>query len=113
MTPSRQSLGQSPDFHRGAAEFQERGVRFCDVQDSHCSRRIFLKAFAKTLNRNSRSTRCFPRAPISFACAGSASKVSMDVANWIASPCGTSFFFFNDTATTEIYTLSLHDALPI
>src|SRR5690348_18510769 len=30
------------------------------------------------------------------------------------SPCPTlSFFFFNDTATTEIYTLSLHDALPI
>src|SRR2546426_12358551 len=28
------------------------------------------------------------------------------------SSCG-SFFFFNDTATTEIYTLSLHDALPI
>src|SRR3954469_24768951 len=29
--------------------------------------------------------------------------------------CGRrySFFFFNDTATTEIYTLSLHDALPI
>src|SRR3712207_6938268 len=25
----------------------------------------------------------------------------------------TGFFFFNDTATTEIYTLSLHDALPI
>src|SRR3712207_7119766 len=25
----------------------------------------------------------------------------------------TSCFFFNDTATTEIYTLSLHDALPI
>src|SRR5258708_27087149 len=29
--------------------------------------------------------------------------------------CASSFvfFFFNDTATTEIYTLSLHDALPI
>src|SRR3712207_7652022 len=27
--------------------------------------------------------------------------------------CNFSFFFFNDTATTEIYTLSLHDALPI
>src|SRR5262245_64157236 len=27
--------------------------------------------------------------------------------------CFSSFFFFNDTATTEIYTLSLHDALPI
>src|SRR2546422_4389295 len=28
-------------------------------------------------------------------------------------PSFTLFFFFNDTATTEIYTLSLHDALPI
>src|SRR5215475_10616126 len=27
--------------------------------------------------------------------------------------CGFHHFFFNDTATTEIYTLSLHDALPI
>src|SRR5258707_6430641 len=27
--------------------------------------------------------------------------------------CYFFFFFFNDTATTEIYTLSLHDALPI
>src|ERR1022692_1637273 len=27
--------------------------------------------------------------------------------------CQFFFFFFNDTATTEIYTLSLHDALPI
>src|SRR2546430_12488592 len=29
------------------------------------------------------------------------------------SPISYFFFFFNDTATTEIYTLSLHDALPI
>src|SRR5438874_12746281 len=29
------------------------------------------------------------------------------------SPLSIIFFFFNDTATTEIYTLSLHDALPI
>src|SRR2546429_7384543 len=29
------------------------------------------------------------------------------------SPSIALFFFFNDTATTEIYTLSLHDALPI
>src|SRR3989442_9584920 len=29
------------------------------------------------------------------------------------SPASSLFFFFNDTATTEIYTLSLHDALPI
>src|SRR2546430_16783543 len=30
-----------------------------------------------------------------------------------ASHLSNIFFFFNDTATTEIYTLSLHDALPI
>src|SRR5258708_21779533 len=32
---------------------------------------------------------------------------------WLRHPHCLSFFFFNDTATTEIYTLSLHDALPI
>src|SRR5256885_8508221 len=32
------------------------------------------------------------------------------MASW---PLPVFFFFFNDTATTEIYTLSLHDALPI
>src|SRR5258707_13995622 len=31
----------------------------------------------------------------------------------ILTSVGFFFFFFNDTATTEIYTLSLHDALPI
>src|SRR5258707_14882036 len=31
----------------------------------------------------------------------------------LLSTASFSFFFFNDTATTEIYTLSLHDALPI
>src|ERR1017187_3948642 len=31
----------------------------------------------------------------------------------ILSVCRDDLFFFNDTATTEIYTLSLHDALPI
>src|SRR5258706_493310 len=36
-------------------------------------------------------------------------------ASLLASPLASVslFFFFNDTATTEIYTLSLHDALPI
>src|SRR5258708_18511820 len=31
----------------------------------------------------------------------------------LSPPASSFFFFFNDTATTEIYTLSLHDALPI
>src|SRR5215211_9259662 len=33
--------------------------------------------------------------------------------HFISFSLGFFFFFFNDTATTEIYTLSLHDALPI
>src|SRR5438067_2767562 len=32
---------------------------------------------------------------------------------WSVSWHVAAFFFFNDTATTEIYTLSLHDALPV
>src|SRR3712207_8106471 len=37
----------------------------------------------------------------------------MSWCNFIAPPNQSYFVFFNDTATTEIYTLSLHDALPI
>src|SRR5260221_12952136 len=33
--------------------------------------------------------------------------------HWLNCSHASLFFFFNDTATTEIYTLSLHDALPI
>src|SRR3712207_9523290 len=33
--------------------------------------------------------------------------------HWLVPTSCRFFFFFNDTATTEIYTLSLHDALPI
>src|SRR5438045_6266696 len=36
--------------------------------------------------------------------------LSARTSSFVLSPC---FFFFHDTATTEIYTLSLHDALPI
>src|SRR5207253_9507007 len=35
------------------------------------------------------------------------------VSIYLRTPTLFSFFFFNDTAPTEIYTLSLHDALPI
>src|SRR5579883_2719380 len=45
----------------------------------------------------------------------SSSRLSQNIGYCIAqmSSIVTLFFFFNDTATTEIYTLSLHDALPI
>src|SRR5229473_5153413 len=84
-----QAFGKRAHLYRWAAEFEKGSVRFRDVQDSHCSRRIFFSDLAKALKRNSFSTRWRPRAPISFASAGSASKASMDVASWIVSPCGT------------------------
>src|SRR2546429_8261522 len=41
-------------------------------------------------------------------------RLSFINAAWLSARSGcVIFFFFNDTATTEIYTLSLHDALPI
>src|SRR2546422_4588069 len=42
--------------------------------------------------------------------------LSLSMISLLLTLCSSScffFFFFNDTATTEIYTLSLHDALPI
>src|SRR2546422_8655463 len=43
----------------------------------------------------------------------SASPLALFIFHSHRPPSRYSFFFFNDTATTEIYTLSLHDALPI
>src|SRR6266571_2537634 len=48
----------------------------------------------------------------SFRCEARSHPLAIGVCGSSVS-CNTSFFFFNDTATTEIYTLSLHDALPI
>src|SRR3989440_10568813 len=91
MASPRQTFGKRAHLYRGAAEFDKGSVRVRAVQDSDCSRRIFFSDFAKTLKRNSCSARCRPRAPISLACAGLASKVSMQVARWIGSPCGTRY----------------------
>src|SRR2546428_7466640 len=41
------------------------------------------------------------------------SRCAVTLFHWHVAPASFLFFFFNDTATTEIYTLSLHDALPI
>src|SRR5260370_15990248 len=43
----------------------------------------------------------------------SLSPLSSDLSFLLSYFSSSFFFFFNDTATTEIYTLSLHDALPI
>src|SRR5204863_9396981 len=47
------------------------------------------------------------------ACLLISSLLSVFLYSLFCSPLSFFFFFFNDTATTEIYTLSLHDALPI
>src|ERR1022692_3945288 len=44
---------------------------------------------------------------------GCAYLLSLSCSVCLVVSCFFFFFFFNDTATTEIYTLSLHDALPI
>src|SRR5271165_5139069 len=89
MTALREALGESVDLYGRAAEFEKRGVGFGDVQDPHCSRRIFFKDLAKTLKRNSLVTRSRPRSPMLRARAGSRRSVSMQVASCTASPCCT------------------------
>src|SRR3989337_1525709 len=66
------------------------------------------------------SERCLSAAVLARGSEGTitratAVRLSCDLLSDLAalSPCFAFFFFFNDTATTEIYTLSLHDALPI
>src|SRR6267154_848132 len=54
---------------------------------------------------------CAPRS--SSKLRTSASGPSPTLPSSLAKRIGNSSFFFTDTATTEIYTLSLHDALPI
>src|SRR2546425_1199869 len=51
--------------------------------------------------------------PSMYSVAESASSLGGGALAGASGPCSIVFFFFNDTATTEIYTLSLHDALPI
>src|SRR5699024_12744459 len=50
---------------------------------------------------------------ITFHALVSDTRISLYVSHMYLHDSSHVFFFFNDTATTEIYTLSLHDALPI
>src|SRR3989304_4722801 len=62
--------------------------------------------------RPSTTTHTVARGARPAACLGCSSAVGPSRAMLVHSYTFL-FFFFNDTATTEIYTLSLHDALPI
>src|SRR5262249_1607651 len=91
MPECSQSARQRLHLRRRSTKLVERSIRLRHIQDSHTSRRIFFSDFAKTLNRNSFSTRSFPRRPISRASSGFASNVSIDVASCTASPCCTKY----------------------
>src|ERR1700741_226272 len=90
----RQAVGKGAHFNRRAAKLKKGRVALRDVQDSHSSRRIFLKFLAKTLNRNSFCTRSRPRSPICFANSGLASSASTEVASCATSPCWTTYPVF-------------------
>src|SRR4029079_17929551 len=61
-----------------------------------------------------RATRPPPTRPLPRVCAQSSARVSSRHRSGVLLKREEAErFFFNDTATTEIYTLSLHDALPI
>src|SRR5471032_3064594 len=68
------------------------------------------KPNAATINDQHQHTTQIPRL-IVVSLAGDHESISKR--RTLDRPCWVSAFFFNDTATTEIYTLSLHDALPI
>src|SRR6266536_2213973 len=68
----------------------------------------------KKLLRNALADSCTRRATtiLNALIAGCLKSLSF-IANYLHGSGHHGYFFFNDTATTEIYTLSLHDALPI
>src|SRR5579859_248000 len=85
----RQAFGKRANLFGRAAKLKKWHVALRDVQDSHSSRRIFLKVLEKMLKRYSCSTRWRPASPIWRAFSGLESRVSMEVASWTVSPCCT------------------------
>src|ERR1039458_10334955 len=84
----------------------------------HLVCRLLLEKKKKKINTNARIiyTVNEPYPHQNLTCSGSPRNylhclLSLSVCSYLS--IIVFFFFFNDTATTEIYTLSLHDALPI
>src|ERR1035441_9669902 len=73
---------------------------------SHIVRAARIQRVVRCLVGAGHATRVPPR-----VCVGCLSRLRLSLLQLVLR--SAFFFFFNDTATTEIYTLSLHDALPI
>src|SRR6267142_1296483 len=100
VAPLRQSIRKRFHFRWWSAKFVKRRVRLRHAQDSHKSRSILRNDLANVAKRNSFSTRCFPRRPMSCAITGFSRSVSMAVASCTASPCGIRYPVFPSSITS-------------
>src|SRR5215208_5224898 len=91
------------------SELQSRGHLVCRLLLEKKKYKIFSRIGDKE-NTISDSDNCFPHC---FVVLYSLFFLVFHYLFLLHSMKVSNFFFFNDTATTEIYTLSLHDALPI
>src|SRR3712207_86345 len=95
---------EQQDLHHGGPEAREMRLVRSEEHTSELQSRQYLVC---RLLLETKKQVCINRSTCSLtaSCTVCASDVTKKVRY--------SYFFFNDTATTEIYTLSLHDALPI
>src|SRR5215217_1493463 len=101
VLPSTSPTASRSEEH--TSELQSRQYLVCRLLLANKQRTIHRSASTHTRLSNTATT----------STKRSASVMSTRAASPGSSSRSARFFFFNDTATTEIYTLSLHDALPI
>src|SRR5215471_986633 len=111
-SPTRGTAGRPScaTFRRCCRRSEEHTSELQSRRDLVCRLLLEKKKRAKRRSGALASTTCSPLT--SHGSCPSPIRVSPLPARSAPSP-SPFFFFFNDTATTEIYTLSLHDALPI
>src|SRR6266568_544708 len=104
----RRAFSQHPQVTRGPTGRSEEHTSELQSQFHLVCRLLLEKKNCSSARSTTRANAiCLPVWCVASATTGTASVFRRSAARW------TSRFFFNDTATTEIYTLSLHDALPI
>src|SRR5256885_908213 len=124
--PPRSTLFPYTTLFRSRLSDIRAGGLFCGPEATRSLRSLERqRALAKVLERNCLERLDLPGRPMGHR-AGDRKSTRLNSSHLVISYAvfclkkkkksillSTFFFFFNDTATTEIYTLSLHDALPI